>query len=185
MTDLEVRPLTPDLVPDFFRLHAERHGCGWCCCVAWHVPTWDGWGERGAARNRALRQGLFDGGELDGYLLYQAGEPVAWAQVGRRDRLPKLVAGFGLEPEPGVWALSCLLVRPDRRRQGLARRLVEDVVADLRARGVARLQAFPKNADDLDDGEVWTGPRGLYAALGFELRRPGEPRSVWELALHR
>ena len=105
----EVRRLTAELVDDFFRLHSEENGCGWCCCVAWWVPTWEGWGDRSANENRALREKLFKQGEYDGYLLYVDDEPVGWCQVGPRDRLEKLVGQFSLAPDPSAWAITCFL----------------------------------------------------------------------------
>src|SRR5262245_26931057 len=104
-SDVVVRPLTAALRDDFYRFHSGDEG--WCYCVAWHVPTWDGWTERTDGENRAVRDALFDRGEHDGYLLYAGGEPSGWCQAGPRDRLPKLVASYGLAPDVSVWALTC------------------------------------------------------------------------------
>jgi hypothetical protein len=93
------QPLSRERVDGFYELHAgpER---GWCSCVAWWVPDWEGFGERTAEENRALREALFARGEYDGYLAYADGRAVGWAQVGRRDRLAKLLSQFSLAPDP-------------------------------------------------------------------------------------
>ena len=168
---------------DFYRVHGAECGADWCRCVAWWVPTWEGWGERTAQENLALREELFDRGEHDGYLLYADGEPVGWCQVGPRDRLAKLVGQMALEPDPEVWAVTCFVVAPRLRRRGLAARLLDGVLADLRARGVRCVEAYPKRGADLDAGELWTGPEGLYARKGFREVRDAAPRPVLRLDL--
>ncbi len=179
---LELHPVDPSRREDFLRLHSEPNGLGWCRCVAWWVPTWDGWGERTAEQNCALRDSLFDRGEFDVYLLYEDGEPVGSCQCGPRDRLEKLRAGSGLAPDPDVWALSCFAIAPDRRGRGLLRELVSRMLETLRAQGVERLQAFPRRGEGLEAGEVWTGPEALFVSLGFRLVKEGERRCVYELA---
>lgn len=156
---------------DFYGLHCDANDLGWCRCVAWHVETWEGWGERTADENRALRDRLFDAGEADGYLLYSGKTPVAWCQVGPRDRLAKLCRQYALAPDPDAWAITCFAVPPARRRKGHARRLLADVLKDLARRGVARVEAYPKAEKDgarPEDGDVWTGPLALYLGAGFE-----------------
>src|SRR5689334_13710783 len=96
----EVRRLTPDLVPQFHAVHSPAEGEGWCACVAWWVPSWDGWGDRSAEQNQALRAELFARGEHDGYLFYAGGALAGWCQAGLRDRLPNLVRTYALAPSP-------------------------------------------------------------------------------------
>jgi GNAT superfamily N-acetyltransferase len=182
MSAIRVERFGPATLADFYRLHSDANDAGWCRCVAWWVPTWDGWGERTDAENRALREELCARGEWDGYLAYNGDDPVAWCQVGPRDRLEKLAVQLSRDPDPGAWAVSCVLVAPSFRGNGIARMLVEDVVADLRARGIERLEAYPR-AGRTDERGGWTGPEGLYQALGFELVREGSPRSVVALDL--
>ena len=32
---------------------------GWCWCVAWEVDSWEGWTDRSASQNQALRERLW------------------------------------------------------------------------------------------------------------------------------
>jgi GNAT superfamily N-acetyltransferase len=173
-----VHRLDPSRRDDFFRLHSEANGCGWCQCAAWWVPVWDGWGERSAEQNRALRQSLFQDDQDDGYLLYFEDTPVGWAQVGPRDRLAKLVAEYHLPPEENVWAATCFLLAPHVRGRGWARTLLEAIVRDLSGRGASVLEAFPRRGHGLDAEAVWTGPESLFVSLGFTLvqEHPRRPR---------
>jgi GNAT superfamily N-acetyltransferase len=179
-----IRRLADDCVDDFMRLH-ESCGGG-CFCAAWWVPTWAEWGERSAEQNRDLRRDLIARGETDGYLFYLDDRAVGWCQVGRRDRLAKLVAHYGLDPEPDVWAITCVLLLPAHRHEGHARRFIELALEDLRSRGVERVHAFPIVATGLPDDEVWTGPVRLFESLGFTVLRAHErlPVLEWRSAEH-
>ena len=177
-----MRRVDASLRRDFFRVHGAEQGADWCFCVAWWVPTWDGWGARTAGDNRALREELFQRGEYDGYLLYDDEEPIGWCQVGLRDRLAKLVEQFGLAPDGDVWAITCFHIHPDRRRRGLATELLRGVLADLQRRGVARVQAFPRRGVDAP-GELWTGPESMYTAAGFSPTSDDPKRPVLEIRL--
>jgi GNAT superfamily N-acetyltransferase len=178
-----VERLTAKSVPDFYRLHSERCDAGWCRCVAWWVPSWEGWGERTAEENLRLRQELFARGEHDGYLLYEGEEPIAWCQVGPRDRLEKLRAQFDLEPDARAWAISCILVAPKHRRSGVSRRLLHAVLADLRTSGVTCVEAFPRRGELDDELELWNGPAAIFREAGFEVVKEDEKRLVMRLPL--
>jgi len=161
---------------DFYAVHCEANGEGWCNCVAWWVPTWDGWGERTAGETRALRDRLCDQGQYDGYLLYVDDAPAGWCQVGPRDRLQKLCSQFAREPDPEVWAITCFTIAPPHRRQGLAGFMLSEVLDDLRTRGVKSVEAFPKRGEDLQAGHLWTGPEAMYRRVGFtESEDPSAP----------
>ena len=182
-----IEPLTPDRVNDFDAYHCDANDAGWCHCVAWWVPTWDGWGDRRAAENRALRDQLFDQGHFDGYLAYDDSAdgytPVGWCQVGRRDRLTKLVDQYNLTPDPSVWAVTCFNIAPSHRRSGVARSLLARVLDDLRALGVPRVEAFPRRATEGSPGALWTGPETLYLDAGFRVDHDDDARPVLSLDL--
>ena len=175
---IEVYRLAPSRRGDFFRLHD-----GWCCCVAWWVPTWEGWGKRTAEDNRALRQALFTRGEDDGYLLYLDGEAVAWVQAGPRDRLIHLTTDYGLEPDSEAWALTCFLVALEARRRGLARQLLAAALEDLRRLGIRRVEAFPRRGRDLPPEGLWRGPEAMFLEAGFAVVRDDPRRPVLSLTL--
>jgi ribosomal protein S18 acetylase RimI-like enzyme len=179
MTRLRVRRLTEANRADFYTVHSERHGLGWCNCVAWWCDTWEEFGKRTATQNRAQREALLDAGEHDGYLLYLDGEPVGWCQCGPRDRLRKLCRQYDLQPAPDTWAVTCFAIAPAHRRQGRASELLRQVLEDLGDRGVVHVQAFPvRQADD-----PWTGPESLYVNAGFSLEGGDARHPVYGLRL--
>lgn len=180
-TEVEVARMAADRVDDFFQLHSIDHGCGWCFCVAWWTPTWQGWGERTAEENFELRMDLFNRGEFDGYLAYIDGNPIGWCQVGRRKRLQKLMEQFELSEDPGafeIWSITCFLVSPEYRRQKVATLMLAEVLEDLRKRGVEQVEAYPKRGEDLDDLDLWNGAEAMFVKAGFEVVRQDDQRPV-------
>jgi len=218
---LELRAFSPETWPAFRQIHCDENGAGWCQCVAWWVETWEEFKGRSAAENLAHRRALCRAGEYDGYLLFAGDDPLAWCQVGPRDRLVKLRRQYALEPDPAAFAITCLpaarfaglvacgdtkcartgprepqrsFTTPEglssrfrivaaRRRQGLARSLLERVLAELRRAGVARVEAFPKRGADLSPLDLWPGPEALYREFGFEVWRDDPARPVLRLDL--
>ena len=153
---------------DFFELHSEKNGGGWCYCVAWWVDTWENWGQRTASENRRYREGLLDEGNYDGYLAYILDKPVGWCQVGPRDRLKKLVRQFDLKPDPDAWAITCFHIAPAYRRQRLASYMLKAVLDDLSNRGIKKVEAFPRHDNSAADDDLWTGPKKMYLKAGFK-----------------
>jgi GNAT superfamily N-acetyltransferase len=164
---MEVRRLDRSRREDFYEIHGEAMGCGWCFCVAWWVPTWEGWGKRTAEQNRRLREELFERGEDDGYLLYVDGRPVGWCQAFRRDRAEKPGVQFGLDPDPEAWAIGCFFVAPGERRKGYARFLLSEAIRDLKERGARRIEAYPKRGEGSDETDLWNGPESMFRKAGF------------------
>ncbi len=172
-----IAPLDKKTLADFYQVHSAANQAGWCFCAAWWVPTWEGWGDRTAAENRSARQAQFDLGEFDGYLLYVDGAPAGWCQCGPRDRLPKLVSQFNLPPDPHVWAVTCFLVTPAYRGQGLARQLLEAVLQELKSCGVQRVQGFstPRRRAFSQRGLDRAGEAVSTSRLLHRVRRPAPP----------
>jgi len=175
---IRITRLDQDHLPDFFRVHSAENEAGWCCCVAWWVPTWEGWGERTQVENRLLREALFQRGEYDGYLGYLDGEPVGWCQVGPRDRLEKLRRQLELAPDPETWAITCFLIVPAYRRAGVASSLMRPVLEDMKQSGVRRVEAYPKRGEQLDSGDLWNGPEGMFLQAGFRVAKDDPRRPV-------
>jgi GNAT superfamily N-acetyltransferase len=149
------------------------------------VPTWDGWGERTAEKNRTLRDRLFTDGISDGYLLYADDRPAGWCQCGPRDTWEKLRKAYDLEPDPEMWAVSCFFLTPPNRGKGRAAAFLDLVVEDLRRRGIKRVQGFPRRGEGLPADDVWTGPERLFRRAGFSLSRDHPRLPVYERNLEK
>jgi GNAT superfamily N-acetyltransferase len=176
---ITARPLDASRREDFYRVHCRLNGADWCYCVAWMVPTWEGWGQRTAEENRALREKLFRQSRYDGYILYLDDEPIGWCQCGPRDRLPKLLRQFQLKRDPDVWAITCWIIAPRWKKKGLAHLFLAEILKDLQARGVSRVQAFPRRGQELPDEDVWTGPEAIYRQAGFVLEQEDPQKPIY------
>lgn len=164
---LTVKKLDSNLIEDFLKLHSKEQGAEWCNCVAWWVPTWEGWDARTMEENRQLREALFQKSEFDGYLLFEDNVPIGWCQACIKNRLPKLSRQFPSSETTGTYAISCFFIAPEKRRTGMAAFLLQEILKDLKSNGVERVEAYPKAERDLPADEAWLGPIDLFIDAGF------------------
>ena len=165
------RSLGPDTVDDFATLQVTPPH-GWCWCVAWETPSWDGWQDRSEAENQCLRRELWGAGSYHGRVFYYKDRPIAWCRVGPRTAWPKLCATFKLKPVESIYAFVCFGISERFRGHGFMHRAMALTLADLAAKGVEEVEGFPRRqslTDHLDPGEVWMGPARLYTSAGFEI----------------
>lgn len=158
---------------------------GWCWCVAWEVPGWDGWKDRTADMNHTLREHLWSEGQYHGFLFYVGRQPVGWCRVGPTSVWPKLCRERNVPPSDEVYAFTCFGMRPEFRKRGLTHEFLRQVLDRLRSRGIRRVVAFPKHTSETSrDGELWNGPFSLYKRAGFSITRPSDRFYVASLALN-
>jgi GNAT superfamily N-acetyltransferase len=178
---LRVVRLSPERRPDFYRLHLQAYRDGWCQCVAWWTPTWEGWSSRTAAQNRSLRMKLFAEGVDDGYLAYERNDPIGWCQAWRRDAFPKLRGQFGLPHDSNAWMIGCFFIAPAHRERGVANAMLTYILADLKTRGATSIDAFPKR-QTADQDELWNGPESMFIGAGFEVIKNDPTRPLLRLS---
>jgi GNAT superfamily N-acetyltransferase len=152
-----------------------------CFCRYWHFGgTNKEWEARCALepqRNRVELEEALTTGNEDARGLVATAENhnliIGWAKLVPQRVLPKLLARVpyrGLD-DPDVFSLGCFLVDPAHRRQGVARALLEAALQWAPRWGARFLEAYPRVAEGLHEGEMWTGPASIFAALGFEVHR--------------
>ena len=98
---------------------------------------------------------------------------VGWMRVTERARVPRLrnlpvYRMLDLGDDASVASISCFLVHPMHRGQGVAHALLR-AVTDLLG-NTHDLEAYPRRAMEaqrLSDEEAWLGPLALFAAHGF------------------
>jgi hypothetical protein len=180
---LEIKRLSQDLKQDFYLVHSDECCGGWCFCAAWYIPTWEGFGDRSGGQNKQVREDLFARGVYDGYLVYEAGVPSGWVQVGPRDRFVKLLGQFSLTPDPQVWAITCMALSPKLQGKGLSHEIIRLILADLKILGIKNVQAFPKVGEGLSKETIWTGPLAIFKKAGFKVIKENDRRPVLEIEL--
>jgi len=174
-----VRPVEPSDESALVALF-EREGSP-CFCRYWHFTgTNKEWEARCALepkRNREeLENALATGSDqARGLVAFSPDRTtiLGWTKLVAQRTLPKLLARVpyrGLE-ENDVFSIGCFLVDPKHRREGVARALVEGAIEWAPKWGAKFLEAYPRSADGLHEGEMWTGPLALFTSLGFEVFR--------------
>jgi GNAT superfamily N-acetyltransferase len=100
-----------------------------------------------------------------GKLVYVDDEPVGYCQYAPPEHLPG-VSGYGKLAAPvgrDAAFISCLTVIEQHQRKGLGRRLLREVLDDVRPRGFRAVETFARN----DSTNNCSGPTQLYLSEGF------------------
>jgi GNAT superfamily N-acetyltransferase len=149
--------------------------------------------EERAMRFRAQTNcGHPDAAETSGLVAYVDGEPVGWCAVEPRTAYPRLRdtrvpwVGRSEDPsDPGVWAVTCFVVRTGFRRRGISRALARATVGFARDRGARALEGYPMLTEpgkEVTWGELYRGSRSIFADAGFaEVSRPFPRRTVMRI----
>jgi GNAT superfamily N-acetyltransferase len=115
---------------------------------------------------------------------------VGWMKLCAAEAVPKLyeqriyrgLPCFGGD-RSGILTVACFLVHPEFRRQHVAEALLTRGVELARAAGARAIEAFPRRAQGVSDGELWMGPIDLFERAGFAEVHDFRPYPVLRLAL--
>jgi GNAT superfamily N-acetyltransferase len=191
--DLEVRALTPARFGDVVELFGTRGDPSWCWCQ-FFLTTGRGY-TRSADENREALRAQAAGRPRPALLAYSAGQPVGWVQVGPRPTYPRVcgnralrqVAGDDID-DPGVWAVTCFVVKVGHRRRGLAGALLGAAVTAARDAGAHTIEGHPVDVEarggKASSADLYHGTLTTFVAAGFvEVGRTGPGRPVVRLTL--
>jgi GNAT superfamily N-acetyltransferase len=142
------------------------------------------------------------------------GTAVGWCAVGPRDDYGRILRSRALQRSGGVeavegggprsarsgsdveagspragasvWSLNCFYIPASRRRQGVARALLDGAVQLAFASGATEVEAYPvvpaTPGKDVPATFAWTGPVGMFEAAGFRRVASSGKRPVVALA---
>ena len=191
--DLEVRALTPARFDDVVDLFGTRGDPSWCWCQFFLTTGSDY--TRSAEENREALRDQAARRPRPGLIAYAAGTPIGWVQVGPRRTYPRVcgnralrqVAGDDID-DPGVWAVTCFVVKVGHRRRGLAATLLAAAVAAARDAGAHTVEGHPVDVEarggKASSADLYHGTLSTFAAAGFvEVGRTGPGRPVVRLTL--
>lgn len=179
---MRVERLTPAHRDDFLRFFDHEHGAAFadnpewakCYCHYYHVPKAIRWDSFDGDANRGAMAGRIECGEMEGYLAYSGNDVVGWLNAQPRHKLAHACARMGVAapaagvPDHEAAYIVCFVIAPGRRRGGGARALLDFALADLAARGVRVVDAFPFNAGaSVKPADHYHGPKALFDAVGF------------------
>jgi GNAT superfamily N-acetyltransferase len=171
---LTVHPIAEDRIDDWLRFFDHDGFAGnpdWaaCYCLEPHVPATAEEPERAwRDRRAAMAERLRTGGTF-GYLAYVDSRPAGWVNASLRSEygLYRLVDPGGPEAR-SVIGISCVLIAPPFRRDGVATALLDRVIADASARGASWIEAYSRNEPEAGDAGHFRGSVSMYEARGFE-----------------
>jgi GNAT superfamily N-acetyltransferase len=183
MSELAVKPLSPDLAGDFLRFFDHERGPAFadnpewakCYCHFYQVPRAIDWPSLSAEDNRTAMRSRIEVGEMEGFL---ADEVVGWMNAQPRHKLPHCFERMQI-PASSLPCMAyeavvivCFVIAPELRRRGVARTLLTEGVASLAARGIKLVDAFPFRAGDSESAaDHYHGPLSLFLGEGFTVLR--------------
>ena len=186
MSALRISPAEDVPWDDVATVFANRGGPSECWCQRYTYT--DGWIWHGAPEmhRESLQAQLAEG--RTGLLAYLDDEPVGWCALGPRPSYPKLVTmpvprkGRSEDlTDPGVWAVTCFVVRAGFRKRGISAELAAAAVAHARARGARALEAYPmitQPGKEITWGELHVGARSVFSDAGMKQVSHPFPRRV-------
>lgn len=189
---LLVKPLTPDLWPDFEDLFGRQGACYGCWCTHFRLPPAVRRQNDGVRNKDVIRQRI-EAGPPPGLLAFIDGQAVGWMQIGPRADVPewnnsgRASAPFGATDaaDPAVWAISCFFIRSAVRGRGLSHGLVIEGIAFARGAGARLLEACPmRHAQRSGSVSLFVGSAAVFERAGFQTvveRKSGRPLMRLEL----
>jgi GNAT superfamily N-acetyltransferase/uncharacterized protein YndB with AHSA1/START domain len=189
--EIEVRPLAPERLDDFLDLFDNRafaDNPSWrdCYCFNFRFAGDDAAAaERTGAENRTDMSDAIAGDRAHGLLAYVGGRSVGWCSASPKGEMVQLLKRDWVPPETErVGIIGCLVIAPQYRRHGVARRLVAaaaDYLADI---GCTVAEAYPFKEVGTDSHGFY-GPVEIYRELGYETYRDLPQRLVVRKQLGR
>lgn len=184
-------PATAKRWSDLATLFGEQGACGGCWCMWWRKSRSHFGHDKGTVNRDDLHR-LVRGDQPPGLLGYLNQEPVAWVALAPRSTYPVAARSriMSLPPdipnqephsETDIWLISCLFVRRDQRRRGIATTMLKHAVAHATTSGAWALDGVPvePKSTHVPDAFAWTGLPACFQAAGFvEIARPGQHRPL-------
>lgn len=169
-----VKANTPDTMDDFltfFEQRAFRDNPQWAgcyCLYSYHND--EEWEASNPSENKTEALVRLAEGRMPGYLGYLDGEVIAWMAVGKRKNFNRYATYLAdsEDTEKSIFSITCFIIDPDFRNQGIATALLERVSADLATKGVDILEAYPMDKE-ASNAHHHRGPLSLYKHAGFKV----------------
>lgn len=176
--DIEIKRLSPELADDYVHFfdvtpHDEYVDTHKCYCVCWCADDYEGKDFSTAAKRRAAAHAYVQQGILQGYLAYHNGKPVGWCNANTKINCLRccswrmFMKDVPVSASEKVKSVFCFVIAPDMQRQGIASRLLEQVIHDAKADGFDAIEAYP-NKHFQSVAADFMGPADLYSKYGFE-----------------
>ncbi len=163
-----------------------------CMCQYWRMTSGEYSRSTAASRRTALVAQL---GETPpgGMLAYVGETPVGWVGFAPRERVGRLGRSRTIPKvdDLPVWSIFCFTVRVGYRRQGVARALLDGLIAYAREQGAPALEAYPVETEGarIHGTAAYHGTTSMFERAGFrriletDARADHRPRWLMRLEL--
>ncbi len=198
MTDVEIRPLTPERLPDLAALFEQGGDPKWCWCAYFRIRGFD-FSKGGKQRHRRAMESSVEEnarkGRAPGLVAYDSDEAVGWISIGPREDYERLAHSTVLKPidDKPVWSIVCFVVGRRSRGRGVAKALLEAGIDYAREHGATMLEAYPVEVDPgerIPPSNAFRGTLAMFERANFNVvdRRPtpgGPPRPIVRRAIRK
>jgi GNAT superfamily N-acetyltransferase len=162
-----IRPLTPELWPDFEDLFGDSKTCSRCWCMYWRIGA--AYRARPGKANRSAFRQIVKRGPPPGLLAFDGDVAVGWCQLTPREALPELERSRRLRrvDDVPVWSISCFYVRKGFRRKGVTSALTAAAMKMAKRAGARAIEAYPLDRK-LSPSSTSTGVVSTFERAGFK-----------------
>ncbi|ALJ20948.1 GNAT family N-acetyltransferase [Microbacterium sp. No. 7] len=176
MSQIEILPASVERFEDVEHAMTGGGDGASCWCQWWMVTSTRFRGTSRDEKRELLREQTADGAHPSGLVAYVDGEAAGWVKVAPRTEQPRIARtrAYQCSPspfdDPGVWAITCFVVRREHRGQGLGRRLLDAAVAHARASGAHVVEGYPLDATatKVSSNSLFHGALSTFLDAGFE-----------------
>jgi GNAT superfamily N-acetyltransferase len=174
---LDIRPMTPDRLPDLSSLFEQGGDPKWCWCAYFRIRGFDfskGSKERHRAAMEAATYASAKEDRAPGLVAYDGDEAVGWISIGPREDYERLAHSTVLKPldDKPVWSIVCFVVGRHARGRGVARKLLDAGVDYAREHGARFLEAYPVEVAEgtrVPPGDAYRGTLSMFENAGFKI----------------
>lgn len=147
----------------------------------WRSTNKDFQAAKGRTNKMKLKE-LTDSAQPLGVVAYLEDRPIGWCSISPRKCLERLKTSRYFKPvdDADVWAITCLFVLPEQRRQGLSVTLIRAACAYAERLGATIIESYPLVAPGraVPDPFAWVGFAGTFERAGFrQIARPSGSRA--------
>ncbi|SFS02355.1 Acetyltransferase (GNAT) family protein [Microbacterium sp. cf046] len=193
MAEIVIAPATADRFDDAEHALSGGGDGHSCQCQWWTITNAEFQQASLDERRELLRTEIEDDAPPPALIAYVDGEAAGWVRVGRRAeqlriaRTREIAANTPIAlDDPGVWAVTCFVVRREHRGQGLNAKLLAAAIDYARDHGARTIEAYPldPSAAKKPTNQLFRGVLSVFEAAGFtEVARPKPDRAIVALDL--
>jgi ribosomal protein S18 acetylase RimI-like enzyme len=194
--EIFVRELEPNLVSDYLRFFDDVYGndpwlkfkdnpwWGGCYCSFYDDPRTEeeiNASDNKRSENRAAREKTIKDGRASGLLAYASGKVVGWCNVATRGSYvnPRYLSQAMDNPRERVGSITCFVVSSERRRSGVAPKLLLSACDLIRKWGLPVAEGYPRNpvmnSDNPNnipnDNLSFRGSLNMFLRSGFRIHK--------------